>query len=276
MKKAVSKILMYLTTFAVCFLLALPVLSMFGTSLKTKTKAMSDLGMFPKLNDVYFGNFVKVLQMDSYVKSITNSACVSLMAMVFCVLIAAFAGYAVSRFKGKVFRGFIGLLLVLQMLPTMLTLLPMFMIYKGLGLNNTRTGLVIAYISFSLTFAIWLLKGFFDSVPMELEESGLIDGCSQFQAFWRIILPISKPGMATVAIFTFVRSWNEYMMARIMIQSDDLKTVNLALQKFVQENSVDWSLLSAGAVIATIPTLFFLLFAQKYLVQGLVAGAVKG
>lgn len=276
MKKVVSKFLMYLTTFAVCFLLALPVISMFGTALKTKTKAMSDLGMFPKLKDVYFGNFVKVLQMDSYVKSIMNSAYVSLMAMVFCVLIAAFAGYAVSRFRGKVFRGFIGLLLVLQMLPTMLTLLPMFMIYKGLGLNNTRTGLIIAYISFSLTFAIWLLKGFFDSVPMELEESGLIDGCSQFQAFWRIILPISKPGMATVAIFTFVRSWNEYMMARIMIQSDDLKTINLALQKFVQENSVDWSLLSAGAVIATIPTLFFLLFAQKYLVQGLVAGAVKG
>ena len=276
MKKAVSKTIMYLITFAVCFLLALPVISMFGTSLKPKTMAMSDLGMFPKFQDVYLGNFSKVLHVESFVKSIFNSIFVSVAAMIFCVLIAAFAGYAISRFKGKIFSGFIGLLLVLQMLPMMLTLIPMFMIYKGLGLNNTHAGLIVAYISFSLTFAIWLLKGFFDSVPMELEESGLIDGCSQFQAFVKIILPISKPGLATVAIFTFVRSWNEYMMARILIQTDELKTINLALQKFVQENLVDWSLLSAGAVIATVPTLLFLLFAQKYLVQGLMAGAVKG
>ena len=262
MKKAVSKTIMYLITFAVCFLLALPVISMFGTSLKTQTMAMSDLGMFPKFQDVYLGNFSKVLHVESFVKSIFNSIFVSVAAMIFCVLIAAFAGYAISR--------------LLQMLPMMLTLIPMFMIYKGLGLNNTHAGLIVAYISFSLTFAIWLLKGFFDSVPMELEESGLIDGCSQFQAFVKIILPISKPGLATVAIFTFVRSWNEYMMARILIQTDELKTINLALQKFVQENLVDWSLLSAGAVIATVPTLLFLLFAQKYLVQGLMAGAVKG
>lgn len=276
MKKRISKIFIYLATFAVCFVMMLPVLSMFGTSLKTKTQAMSDLGMFPKLQDIYLGNYIKVLQVDTFVKSIFNSLFVSLAAMIFCVAIAAFAGYAISRFKGKIFSGFIGLLLVLQMLPMMLTLIPMFTIYKGLGLNNTHAGLIVAYISSSLTFAIWLLKGFFDSVPLDLEESALIDGCSRFQAFVRIILPISKPGLATVAIFTFVRSWNEYMVARILIQSDELKTINLALQKFVQENLVDWSLLSTGAVIATVPTLFFLLFAQKYLVQGLMAGAVKG
>lgn len=276
MKKRISKIFVYLATFAVCFVMMLPVLSMFGTSLKTKTQAMSDLGMFPKLQDIYLGNYIKVLQVDTFVKSIFNSLFVSLAAMIFCVAIAAFAGYAISRFKGKIFSGFIGLLLVLQMLPMMLTLIPMFTIYKGLGLNNTHAGLIVAYISSSLTFAIWLLKGFFDSVPLDLEESALIDGCSRFQAFVRIILPISKPGLATVAIFTFVRSWNEYMVARILIQSDELKTINLALQKFVQENLVDWSLLSTGAVIATVPTLFFLLFAQKYLVQGLMAGAVKG
>lgn len=276
MKKIISKTFIYLITFAVCFVMMLPVISMFGTSLKTKTKAMSDLGMFPKLQDVYLGNYAKVLQVDTFVKSIFNSLFVSLAAMVFCVAIAAFAGYAISRFKGRIFSGFIGLLLVLQMLPMMLTLIPMFTIYKNLGLNNTHSGLIVAYISSSLTFAIWLLKGFFDSVPRDLEESALIDGCSRFQAFLRIILPISKPGLATVAIFTFVRSWNEYMVARILIQSDELKTINLALQKFVQENLVDWSLLSTGAVIATVPTLFFLLFAQKYLVQGLMAGAVKG
>ena len=147
MKRAISRMIMYLVTFAVCFLLALPVISMFGTSLKTKTMAMSDLGMFPKFQDVYLGNFSKVLHVESFVKSIFNSIFVSVVAMIFCVLIAAFAGYAISRFKGKIFSGFIGLLLVLQMLPMMLTLIPMFMIYKGLGLNNTHAGLIVAYTS---------------------------------------------------------------------------------------------------------------------------------
>lgn len=275
-KKSGIRIILYLGIITVCFILMLPMLSMVGTSLKTKTGALSDIRLFPAWSDVYTGNFSRVLSDGEFVRSIWNSCFVSLVATAFCIIIAAFAGYALSRFKGKVFTGFIGLLLLLQMLPMMLTMVPTFLIYKNLGLNNTRLGLIIAYISFSLTFAIWLLKGFFDSVPSELEESAMIDGCSQFRAFLKVILPISVPGLATVAIFSFVRSWNEYIMARILIQTDQLKTINLALQKFVQDNSIDWALLSAGAVIATVPTLLFLIFAQKYLVQGLTAGAVKG
>lgn len=276
LKTSVLTAVKYLSIFCVCFLISLPVLSMIGTSLKTKTGALKDLGLFPSGNDIYLGNFKHVLQMDSYIIGIANSAYVSIVATIICVMIATFAAYAISRFQGKVFGCFIGLLLVLQMLPAMLTMLPMFMIYKELGLNDTHAGLILAYVSSSLTFAIWLMKGFFDSAPIELEEAGLIDGCSQFQAFLKIILPISKPGITTVAIFTFIRSWNEFMVSKILLQSDSLKTVNLTLQKFVQTDSVDWALLSAAATIATIPTLIFICFAQKYLVQGITAGAVKG
>jgi ABC-type molybdate transport system permease subunit len=175
-----------------------------------------------------------------------------------------------------IWAGAIILLLLLQMLPSMLVMVPIFLIYKGLNINNTLFGLIVCYATSSLAFCIWMLKGFFDSVPFEVEESAMIDGCSQFSSFVRIILPVSTPGLATVAIFSFVRAWNEYVMARILIQSDELKTINLGLQKFVQEFQVDWSLLSAGAVIATVPTILFLLFAQKYLVQGLTSGAIKG
>jgi ABC-type glycerol-3-phosphate transport system permease component len=266
----------YLMILLFCFLFALPVLSMLGTSLKTSSDALSTVSLFPAPNRIYFGNFVQVMRDASFERNLWNSFVVSIAATFVSVAVAALAGYAVSRFKGWAFTAFILLLLMLQMLPSMLVMVPIFLIYKGLNINNTLFGLVICYATSSLAFCIWMLKGFFDSVPFEVEESAMIDGCSQFSSFTRIILPVSTPGLATVAIFSFVRAWNEYVMARILIQSDELKTINLGLQKFVQEFQVDWALLSAGAVIATVPTILFLLFAQKYLVQGLTSGAIKG
>ena len=259
-----------------CFLFALPVLSMLGTSLKTSSDALSTVSLFPAPGRVFLGNFAQVMRDSSFERNLWNSFVVSVASTFASVAVASLAGYAVSRFKGWAFTAFIVLLLLLQMLPSMLVMVPIFLIYKGLGINNTLFGLIVCYATSSLAFCIWMLKGFFDSVPFEVEESAMIDGCSQFSSFVRIILPISTPGLATVAIFSFVRAWNEYVMARILIQSDELKTINLGLQKFVQEFQVDWSLLSAGAVIATVPTVLFLLFAQKYLVQGLTAGAIKG
>jgi ABC-type glycerol-3-phosphate transport system permease component len=266
----------YLMILLFCFLFALPVLSMLGTSLKTSSDALSTVSLFSAPNRIYFGNFVQVMRDASFERNLWNSFVVSIAATFVSVAVAALAGYAVSRFKGWAFTAFILLLLMLQMLPSMLVMVPIFLIYKGLNINNTLFGLVICYATSSLAFCIWMLKGFFDSVPFEVEESAMIDGCSQFSSFTRIILPVSTPGLATVAIFSFVRAWNEYVMARILIQSDELKTINLGLQKFVQEFQVDWALLSAGAVIATVPTILFLLFAQKYLVQGLTSGAIKG
>jgi ABC-type glycerol-3-phosphate transport system permease component len=259
-----------------CFLFALPVLSMLGTSLKTSSDALSTVSLFPSPEKTYFGNFAQVMRDASFERNLWNSFIVSIASTFASVAVASLAGYAVSRFKGWAFTAFIVLLLLLQMLPSMLVMVPIFLIYKGLNINNTLFGLIVCYATSSLAFCIWMLKGFFDSVPFEVEESAMIDGCSQFSSFLRIILPVSTPGLATVAIFSFVRAWNEYVMARILIQSDELKTINLGLQKFVQEFQVDWSLLSAGAVIATVPTILFLLFAQKYLVQGLTSGAIKG
>ena len=259
-----------------CFLFALPVLSMLGTSLKTSSDALSTVSLFPAPGRVFLGNFAQVMRDSSFERNLWNSFVVSVASTFASVAVASLAGYAVSRFKGWAFTAFIVLLLLLQMLPSMLVMVPIFLIYKGLNINNTLFGLIVCYATSSLAFCIWMLKGFFDSVPFEVEESAMIDGCSQFSSFVRIILPVSTPGLATVAIFSFVRAWNEYVMARILIQSDELKTINLGLQKFVQEFQVDWSLLSAGAVIATVPTVLFLLFAQKYLVQGLTSGAIKG
>jgi ABC-type glycerol-3-phosphate transport system permease component len=259
-----------------CFLIGLPIISMIGTSLKTENTALSTTTMFPKLNEIYWGNFPAVLKTSVFPRSIINSAFVSVISSIFCVIIASLAGYAVSRFHAPVFKMFSALLLVMQMMPLILILVPTFIIYRRFGLQNTLQGLIVNYTSTNLAFSVWLLKGFFDSIPLELDEAAMIDGCGRFAAFQRVVLPIAAPGLSTVAIFTFVRAWNEYMVARTLILSDAYKTINLGLQLFVQQYDINWALLSAAAVIATVPTILFLLFAQKYLVQGLTSGAVKG
>ena len=162
------------------------------------------------------------------------------------------------------------------MFPMMLMLIPLFLIYKALNLYNSPWSVIISYTCTNLPFSIWMLKGFFDSISFEIEEAAMIDGCSQMQTLRRIILPISMPGIATVGIFTFLNSWNEYTLASIFLRDQNIQTLTVGLQKFVMQNSNSWGEMMSAATIATIPTLIFLLFAQKYLISGLTAGSVKG
>ncbi|WP_320128618.1 carbohydrate ABC transporter permease [uncultured Sphaerochaeta sp.] len=254
----------------------LPIISMIGTSIKTSDDVLRKATLFPGLRNVYLLNYPKVWKNTAFPLNILNSSYVSVVSSLFCVILASLAGYALSRFHSWIFTSFIALLLILQMMPLILILIPTFSIYKMFGLTDTLFGLIINYASGSLAFAVLMLKSFFDTIPQDIEEAATIDGCTQFQGFLKVILPISTPGLSTVVIFVFVRAWNEYMVARILLQSERLKTVNLGLQVFSQQFTVDWGLLSAASVIATIPTILFLVFAQKYLVQGMTAGAVKG
>ncbi|MDD4850620.1 MAG: carbohydrate ABC transporter permease [Gemmiger sp.] len=275
-QKLADDILTYLLLFVLCFFMSLPIISMLGTSLKTSQDALASYSLFPESGKWYFENFATVLTKTTFASNILNSAIVSVGAAVLCMVLSCLAGYTLSRYHTRITAAFTILLLALQMLPIILVLVPTFMIYRGFHLTDTLLGLVLNYTATNLAFSIWMLKGFFDTIPKELEEAAMMDGCTRFGAFLRVILPISAPGISTVAIFAFVRCWNEYMVARVLIQSDEYKTINLGLQQFVAQYSVDWALLSAAAVIATIPTIIFLVCAQKYLVQGLTAGAVKG
>jgi ABC-type glycerol-3-phosphate transport system permease component len=255
---------------------SLPIISMIGTSLKTESDSLATTSLFPKLKNIYFGSYADIWKHTDFPRNIWNSGVVSIFSSIICVVFASLGGYSLSRFKGLFFTLFITFLLLLQMLPLILILIPTFVIYRTVGLNNTLTGLIINYASTSLAFSILLLKSFFDTVPKEIEEAAMIDGCSRVQSFVKVIIPISNAGLSTVSIFVFVKSWNEYMVSKVLIQSESLKTINLGLQQFVQQFNIDWSKLSAAAMVATIPTIIFLLFAQKYLVQGMTMGAVKG
>lgn len=245
--------------------------------MKTPSAALTTKGLFPeRWSDVSLESFVKVLTKTTFGYNMLNSAVVAISVTIICIVIAALAGYAISRFRGRYFSFYSILLLLLQMFPTMLLLMPLYVLFNNLNLINTMGSVIISYVTMNLAFSIWMLKGFFDSIPAELEQAAMVDGCTQFTAYLHVVVPVSLPGVATVGIFTFINSWNEYTLASIFLRKDTAMTMTVGLQKFVQQNGADWSLLMAASTIATIPTLIFLLFAQRYLIEGMTAGAVKG
>ena len=269
-----KKGLLFLLLAFLAFLVNIPNISMIGTALKPFGGYMSDTSLFPLKPDLSMIN--KVLFSTSFGQYLWNSVIIALAVVAFCVVFASCAGYALSRCRGKVFSGYIVFLLILQMFPLVLVLIPLFWIFKTLGLVDNQLSVAISYIAINLPFATWMLKGFFDSISIEIEEAAFIDGMGPAQSFLKIMLPLSLPGIATVAIFTFNNCWNEYMLASVFLSSNELQTMTIGLQMFQVQNNADWSTMMAASTIALIPSIIFLVFMQKYIVQGLTAGAVKG
>jgi ABC-type glycerol-3-phosphate transport system permease component len=251
-----------------------PFFQMVSVSFKTRAEALGGSAFLPQR--ISLDNIIRVWMRTDFPHNILNSVIVAVSATICCVIIAVIAGYALSRFKGGIFSGYSVLLLMLQLFPAILLLIPLFVIFTALNLVDTLFGCVLAYTTVNLAFSIWMIKGFMDSIPFDLEEAGMIDGCTQFTAFLRIIIPVSMPGISTVGIFTFINSWGEYTLASILLRSDKNITLTLGLQKFVLQFTADWPALMTASTIATIPTILFLVFAQKYLIRGMSAGAVKG
>jgi ABC-type glycerol-3-phosphate transport system permease component len=158
----------------------------------------------------------------------------------------------------------------------MLVVLPLFLTFRSFHLINTLTSLIVVNTVFHLPFATLMFKGFFDTIPKEIEEAAWIDGCSRFNTFTRIVIPISGPGIAAVSIFSVLFSWNDYFFANVFIKKDSLMTVPVGLQLFMQQHGTDWANLTAAATLATLPVLIFLFFVQKYMAYGSAAGSVKG
>ena len=269
-----KKGLLFLLLAFLAFLVNIPNISMIGTALKPFGGYMSDTSLFPLKPDLSMIN--KVLFSTSFGQYLWNSVIIALAVVAFCVVFASCAGYALSRCRGKVFSGYIVFLLILQMFPLVLVLIPLFWIFKTLGLVDNQLSVAISYIAINLPFATWMLKGFFDSISIEIEEAAFIDGMGPAQSFLKIMLPLSLPGIATVAIFTFNNCWNEYMLASVFLRSNELQTMTIGLQMFQVQNNADWSTMMAASTRALIPSIIFLVFMQKYIVQGLTAGAVKG
>ena len=209
-------------------------------------------------------------------KILVNSLIVAGASTVISSIFASLAGYGFSRFKFKGNRFVLFMFLFTQMVPAILLLLPYFIMMRKLGLINTYPALIIAYISFSLPFCTWMLVGFFNAIPKDLDESAMIDGCNRVQALFRVVYPLALPGIAATTLFGFLVAWNHYLFAMQLVTTPDMYTFPVGIASLTGEFRVAWNELMAGTVIASAPALILYLLLQKWFVRGLTAGAVKG
>jgi arabinogalactan oligomer/maltooligosaccharide transport system permease protein len=208
---------------------------------------------------------------------IWNSLSITAATAVIGVILAATSAYAFSRYKfpgrsvGLVF------LLTTQMIPAAMLMVPLYILAIQLGLVGTYRGLVIAYAVTAVPFSIWILKGYYDTIPIDLEEAARIDGCTELEAFWRILMPLSTPALAIVFLFNFTTAWNDYLLARVMLGSSEaLLTWPLGLQRLQGQFLTQWGQFSAASIMVAIPVMALFLYTSKYLISGLTMGSVKG
>lgn len=233
--------------------------------------------ILPWPEQVSLSNFKSVMTDQPFARWILNSAVVAAATTVLGVFLATTAGYAFSRFRFPGQRAGLMSFLVSQMFPGTLMLIPLYIIIVGwLGLGSTWIGLILVYATTSIPFCVWMLKGYFDTIPLELEESARIDGATPIQIFIKIILPLAKPAVAVTALFSFMTGWNEFILAATFMDEEVMYTAPVGLRFFVGGFSQQWGYFAAGAIIVSIPVVLLFLFLQKYLVSGLTAGAVKG
>jgi arabinogalactan oligomer/maltooligosaccharide transport system permease protein len=233
--------------------------------------------VIPWPEKISVSNFVSVMTDQPFARWILNSALVAIFTTLLGVFLACTAAYAFSRFKFPGRRPGMMAFLVSQMFPGTLMLIPLYIIIvQILGLGSSRIGLIIVYATTSIPFSVWMLKGYFDTIPKELEEAAVIEGASAGKIFWRIVLPLAKPAVAITALFSFMTSWNEFILAATFMDKENMYTAPVGLRFFVGGFSQQWGYFAAGSIIVSIPVVLLFLYLQKYLVSGLTAGGVKG
>jgi multiple sugar transport system permease protein len=269
-----SRIFTYLALIIAVLLVLFPIYWMVITSLKLPREIYRVPSLWPKTFTL--DNYAKLLSDGTFLLAIRNSLIVASTVTVISVLISSFAAYSMVRFRYR-FRGVIGrLILFAYLTPASLLFIPLSIVMAQLRLGNSLVGLIFVYLTFSLPLSTWLLQGYFRGVPREIEEQGLIDGHSRFGAIIFIVLRLSLPGLAAVAIFTFTGAWNELLLALVLITSESQRTAPLALNYLITSDVLPWGPLMAGAVLSSVPLMVLYFIAQRFMVDGMTAGSVKG
>ena len=221
-------------------------------------------------------NYASVAASRDFARYYLNNFTVSILTTALTMLASVFAGYSLSRFRTRLTKGISVVLLSTQMFPVIGIIIALYAFFRSMKLINTHAGLVLALTASSLPFCIWLIKGFFDDLPKSIEEAAEIDGCSRLGILSRIVLPLSKPGLLAIGIFTFMTAWDDYLYGLTLVVSDKLRTLSVGISlRYLGEASYDWAQVTTISVVASIPVFFLFVFFQKYMIQGLTAGAVK-
>jgi multiple sugar transport system permease protein len=273
-RKALPTVALYLALLALLVLFVFPLLWVIGISLKTRMQTFTSPPLFvwwPTLE-----NYWTVLRGGNFVTALVNSIAVSFGAVFMSLIVGVPAAYSIARFPFRS-RNFIYFsLLVMRMLPPIAVLVPMYILFSKTGISSTRLSVMLAYTTFSLPLVVWVLRGYFEDLPIELEESAWIDGASRFTTFRLVVLPLIKPGLVAVSILCLLLAWNDFLFAAVLTNSDSRTLPVLLAGYSTADSGVDWGALAASGVLVVAPVIIVTFFVQRHLVAGLSSGAVKG
>jgi ABC-type glycerol-3-phosphate transport system permease component len=273
-KRRAAGVATYVAATAIALFCGGPFAWMLLTSLKPDSEIFSRTPVLWPSHPL-FGRYAEVLR-SGFGRALVNSAIVATATTLAGLAVASLAAYALARFRMPLRKWLLVLVLSVQMFPAVVLVVPLFVVMRRLGLLESHTGLVLAYLSFTCPLAIWILKGFVQGIPPELEEAAMLDGATRVGAMRRVVLPLLAPGLAATAIFSFIAAWNEFLFALTFVKDEHLRTLPVALQTFVGLQQTDWGLIMAASVIYTAPVVLFFLLLHRRLVEGMVAGALRG
>ena len=252
-----------------------PILWMISTSLKDRTETFqTPPTILPK--QVYWLNYAAIWKVQPFLRYLLNTGIVAVGTCVSSMIVSNLAAYGFSRFRLRHGMKLLVFILLTQMFPGVLLVLPYFLMMSRLGMINTYWALIIAHASFALPFCIWMLTGYYRSIPKELDDSASIDGCSRNQALLSVILPLTLPGNVATLIFSFLQSWNDFLFALTLSTRQEMYTIPVGIALFIGEYRVAWNEIMAAAVVASVPVVILYILVDRHLIHGLVEGSIKG
>lgn len=273
--KTVKKVIYGIFLVIVSVIMLLPIYYLLVTTFKTPAEAVASPLGFPV--HFTFGNYLKAIKAMNYGQALKNNLVISVAAVVFLVIFASMSAYVVARSNKKLFKIMYSIFLVGLIIPFQISIIPLYKIIAGVHLMNTHMGVILVGVfCINMPLSIFLMRGFINTVPMELEEAAFMDGCGTFKCFWVIIFPLLKPIISTVAILDTLAIWNDFMTPLLFLQSSEKQVLLQQVYRNVGPFSTDWTSFFPMLVMATLPLVIFYLIMQKQVIEGVVAGAVKG
>ena len=273
-KKITKKVLLYAILIILALIWVVPMFTLIATAIKSKSDFYSGAGLFSLPKNIAWENFINAITKGRLLTYMKNDLIICLLKVPLGIFIEAMAAFALTRLNVKHRTGIFIFFLIGMMLPMQTALVPINVVFSKLGLMNSYFGLFYVYVGFGISFGILILRGFFNGIPKELDEAAYLDGCTKWQLFYKIILPVAKPAVATLIISDFLSTWNEYLLASVIINDNAKKTVPVGIMTFVGEHGTDYGYLCAGVLLSVVPVLVVYLLFQRYFVEGM-AGAVK-
>lgn len=275
LKSFVSRFGTYLILVLFALIAIYPVTRIITISLRPGDQLLStSLAFIPE--GVTLANYRELLFETEFLRWLGNSFFVSFVVTVTGVALASTAGYALSRFTFRGRNSMLSGLLITQMFPATMLLLPLYVMLIQLQLLNSYLGIIIIYTATALPFCVWQMKGYYDTIPVAMEEAARIDGCTPWQTFYKVIFPLAAPALVITALFSFMTAWNEYVVANVVLQDSDMFTLPLGLKLFQSTLTTQWGLYAAGSLLVSVPVVLIFLLLSRFLISGLTLGSVKG